>query len=317
MDKCADLVGDHFRFVTGGVDSADLPLIISREMLQHTRVLQVIAGSLEKKIRAELLRLEKDEREKYEKFWKAFGMQLKYGVVSDYGAHKDALQDLLLFPSSKDGKYTTLGEYVERMAEGQEYIYYACGESAEQLARLPQAERILDKGYEILFLTEEPDEFVVDALGAFREKAFKSVSDDDALPQTEEEKAQSEKKAEENKDVLSFVKETLGDKIKEARVSKILKSGAVCMTADGPVTLEMEKYFRRADPENAGAMKAQRVLELNPDAPVFAALKEAVGSDPEKAKTYAELLYDQALLIAGLPIEDPARYTELVCSLMK
>ena len=317
MDKCADLVGDHFRFVKGVVDSADLPLNISREMLQHTRVLQVIAGSLEKKIRAELLRLEKDEREKYEKFWKAFGMQLKYGVVSDYGAHKDALQDLLLFPSSKDGKYTTLGEYVERMAEGQEYIYYACGESAEQLARLPQAERILDKGYEILFLTEEPDQFVVDALGAFREKAFKSVSDDDALPQTEEEKAQSEKKAEENKDVLSFVKETLGDKIKEARVSKILKSGAVCMTADGPVTLEMEKYFRRADPENAGAMKAQRVLELNPDAPVFAALKEAVGSDPEKAKTYAELLYDQALLIAGLPIEDPARYTELVCSLMK
>ena len=316
MDKCADLLPDHFRFVRGVVDSQDLSLNISREMLQHTRVLKVIAGNLEKKVKAELLRLQKDDREKYEKFWRAFGMQIKYGVVSDYGAHKDLLKDLLLFWSSKEGRYTTLSEYVSRMAEGQEFIYYACGDSVDQVSKLPQVERILDKGYEILYLTEEPDQFVVDALGAFEEKSFKSVNDEDALPQTEEEKQESEKKAEENKDVLSFVKETLGDKIKEARISRILKTGAVCMTADGPITLEMEKYFQKADPEHAGNMRAQRVLELNPDSAAFAALRAAVDSDKEKAKVYAELLYDQALLIAGLPIEDPARYTELVCSLM-
>ena len=316
MDKCADLLPDHFRFVRGVVDSQDLSLNISREMLQHTRVLKVIAGNLEKKVKAELLRLQKDDREKYEKFWRAFGMQIKYGVVSDYGAHKDLLKDLLLFWSSKEGRYTTLSEYVSRMAEGQEFIYYACGDSVDQVSKLPQVERILDKGYEILYLTEEPDQFVVDALGAFEEKSFKSVNDEDALPQTEEEKQESEKKAEENKDVLSFVKETLGDKIKEARISRILKTGAVCMTADGPITLEMEKYFQKADPEHAGNMRAQRVLELNPDSAAFAALRAAVDSDKEKAKIYAELLYDQALLIAGLPIEDPARYTELVCSLM-
>ena len=316
MDKCADLLPDHFRFVRGVVDSQDLSLNISREMLQHTRVLKVIAGNLEKKVKAELLRLQKDDREKYEKFWRAFGMQIKYGVVSDYGAHKDLLKDLLLFWSSKEGRYTTLSEYVSRMAEGQEFIYYACGDSVDQVSKLPQVERILDKGYEILYLTEEPDQFVVDALGAFEEKSFKSVNDEDALPQTEEEKQESEKKAEENKDVLSFVKETLGDKIKEARISRILKTGAVCMTADGPITLEMEKYFQKADPEHAGNMRAQRVLELNPDSAAFAALRQAVDSDKEKAKIYAELLYDQALLIAGLPIEDPARYTELVCSLM-
>ncbi|HIR84016.1 MAG TPA: molecular chaperone HtpG [Candidatus Galloscillospira excrementavium] len=316
MDKCADLLPDHFRFVRGVVDSQDLSLNISREMLQHTRVLKVIAGNLEKKVKAELLRLQKDDREKYEKFWRAFGMQIKYGVVSDYGAHKDLLKDLLLFWSSKEGRYTTLSEYVSRMAEGQEFIYYACGDSVDQVSKLPQVERILDKGYEILYLTEEPDQFVVDALGAFEEKSFKSVNDEDALPQTEEEKQESEKKAEENKDVLSFVKETLGDKIKEARISRILKTGAVCMTADGPITLEMEKYFQKADPEHAGNMRAQRVLELNPDSAAFAALRQAVDSDKEKAKVYAELLYDQALLIAGLPIEDPARYTELVCSLM-
>ena len=239
------------------------------------------------------------------------------GVVADYGVHKDLLSDLLLFWSSKEGKLTTLAEYRQRMGEDQQYIYYACGESVDQIARLPQAERILDKGYEILYLTEEPDEFIMNALGAWDEKSFKPVTDEDALHQTDEEKAASEKKAEESKDVLAFVKETLGDKIKEARVSRILKSGAVCLTADGPVTIEMEKYFSRMDPERAQGMKAQRVLELNPDSGAFAALREAVDADPEKAKKYAELLYDQALLIAGLPLEDPAAYTELVCSLMK
>ncbi len=316
MDKCADLLPDHFRFVKGVVDSQDFSLNISREMLQHTRQLKVIAGNLEKKIKAELLRLQKDEREKYETFWKAFGTQIKVGVVSDYGAHKELLKDLLLFFSSKEGKLTSLAEYKARMPEEQKYIYYACGEDAAQLAKLPQAERIRDKGYEILYLTDEPDQFVVDALGAVDDVPFKSVDDDDALPETDEEKAALEKKAEESKPVLDFLKETLGDQIKEARVSKILRSGAVCLTADGPITLEMEKYFQRVDPENARNMKAQRVLELNPDSPAFAALQQAVETDKDKAAKYAKLLYAQAQLIAGIPLEDPAGYTELVCSLM-
>ena len=316
MDKCADLLPDHFRFVKGVVDSQDFSLNISREMLQHTRQLKVIAGNLEKKIKAELLRLQKDEREKYETFWKAFGTQIKVGVVSDYGAHKELLKDLLLFFSSKEGKLTSLAEYKARMPEEQKYIYYACGEDAAQLDKLPQAERIRDKGYEILYLTDEPDQFVVDALGAVDDVPFKSVDDDDALPETDEEKAALEKKAEESKPVLDFLKETLGDQIKEARVSKILRSGAVCLTADGPITLEMEKYFQRVDPENARNMKAQRVLELNPDSPAFAALQQAVETDRDKAAKYAKLLYAQAQLIAGLPLEDPAGYTELVCSLM-
>ena len=317
MDKCADLLPDHFRFVRGVVDSPDFSLNISREVLQHTRQLKVIAANLEKKIKAELLRIQKDEREKYETFWASFGRQLKYGALEDYGAHKELLKDLLLFFSSKEGKLTTLAEYRERMAEDQPYVYYASGESVEQIAKLPQVERILDKGYEILYLTDEPDEFIMDAVGVWDEKPLKSVSDDDALPQTDEEKAEAEKKAEENKDVLDFVKETLGEKIKEARISKILKSGAVCLTADGPITLEMEKYFARMDQGQAQSMKAQRVLELNSDSGAFAALREALDSDREKAAKYAELLYDQALLIAGLPIEDTARYTELVCSLMQ
>ena len=298
------------------VDSQDFSLNISREMLQHTRQLKVIAGNLEKKIKAELLRLQKDDREKYETFWKAFGTQIKVGVVSDYGAHKELLKDLLLFFSSKEGKLTSLAEYKARMPVEQKYIYYACGEDAGQLAKLPQAERIRDKGYEILYLTDEPDQFVIDALGAVDEVAFKSVDDADALPETDEEKAALEQKAEESKPVLDFLKETLGDAIKEARVSKILKSGAVCLTADGPITLEMEKYFQRVDPENAKSMKAQRVLELNPDSAAFAALSRAVESDRDKAARYAKLLYAQAQLIAGLPLEDPAGYTELVCSLI-
>lgn len=317
MEKCADLLPDCFRFVRGVVDSQDFSLNISREVLQHTRVLKVIAANLEKKIKADLLRIQKDDREKYEKFWNAFGRQLKYGVMEDYGARKDLLKDLLLFYSSKENKLTTLGEYKERMTEEQPFVYYACGESADQIARLPQAERILEKGYEILYLTEEPDEFIMNALGEWDGKPLKSIADDDALPQTDEEKADAEKKTEENKDVLDFVKETLGDKIKEARISKILKSGAVCLTADGPVTLEMEKYFARMEPEQAAQMKAQRVLELNADAGAFAALRAAMDEDKDKAGKYAQLLYSQALLIAGLPIEDPAAYTELVCGLMK
>ena len=238
-------------------------------------------------------------------------------MVSDYGAHKELLKDLLLFWSSKEGKNTSLASYKERMPEDQQYIYFLQAESVEQAARLPQAERILDKGYEILYLTEEVDEFVMNTLGEVDGKALKNVSDDDALPLSDEEKAQTEKQAQENKDVLDFVKETLGDRVKEARVSKILKSAPVCMTADGPVSLEMEKYFQKVDPNAAKEMKAARVLELNPDSGAFAALRSALDEDKERAKTYAELLYQQALLIAGFPLEDPAGYTELVCSLMK
>ena len=317
MDQCADLVSDHFRFVRGVVDSQDFSLNISREMLQHTRQLKVIASNLDKKIKAELMKLQKDDREKYEQFWKSFGMQIKYGVLDDYGAHKDFLKDLLLFWSAKEGKLITLAEYQEHMAEDQPYIYFAAGESAEKIARLPQAERILDKGYDILCLTDDPDEFVINSLGAVNEKSFKSVNDEDALPESDEDKEKAKQQAEENKDVLDFVKEALGDEIKEARISKILKSGAVCLTTDGPITLEMEKYFNRMDPERAAGMKAQRVLELNPDSSAFAALKAAMASDKDKAKTYAQILYAQAQLIAGLPLADPTAYAELVCSLMQ
>ena len=286
MDNCADLLPEHFRFVKGVVDTPDVSLNISREMLQHTRGLKVIAKNLEKKIKAELLKLQKDDREKYEQFWKNFGLNVKYGAVADYGMNKDKVLELLLFTSSG------------------------------QMAKLPQAERILDRGYEILYLTDEVDEFVMQTLGEFGGKKFKSINDEDALPETEEEKKAAEEKAESGKAVLDFLKETLGDKIKEARISKILKSHAVCMTTDGPISLEMEKYFKKQGADMAG-MKAERVLELNADSDAYAALKSAVENDPEKAKTYAEVLYQQALLIAGLPIEDPAAYTDLICSLLK
>jgi molecular chaperone HtpG len=315
MDNCSDLLPEHFRFVKGVVDTPDVSLNISREMLQHTRQLKVISKNLEKKIKSELLRMQSEERTKYEQFWHSFGLQIKYGICSDYGAHKDMLVDLLMFQSSNGDSPTTLAEYVSRMPEDQQYIYYAMGESLSKISALPQAERIRDKGYEILYLTEDVDEFSMQVLQTFQEKAIKSINDDDALPETDEEKKAAEEKSEAAKDVLSFVKETLGDKIKEARVSKILKSHPVCMTADGPMSLEMEKYMKKNGADLQG-MKAERVLELNADAPVFAALTNAISTDPEKAKKYVELLYCQALLIADLPLEDPAAYTDLVCSLM-
>jgi molecular chaperone HtpG len=315
MDKCADLLPDHFRFVKGIVDTPDVSLNLSRELLQHDRQLKVIARNLEKKIKAELAKMLKEDREKYNQFWKAFGPQLKFGTYSDYGAHKDQLKDLLLFASSTDEKGVTLAEYRSRMPEEQEFIYYAVGDDVTQLGKMPQAERILDKGYEILYLTDDVDEFTVQSLAEYDGKKLKSINDEDALPETEEEKKAAEEKAEESKDVVAFLKETLGDKIKEARVSKILRSHAVCMTSDGPITIEMEKSLKAHNQDMMG-FKAERVLELNPDAPVFAALKESITADPEKAKKYAELLYAQALLIAGLPLEDPAGYSDLVCSLM-
>ena len=319
MDKCADLLPDCFRFVKGVVDSPDFSLNISREMLQHGRQLKIIASALEKKIKNELAKLMKDDREKYEKFWAAFGRQLKYSVADNYGAKKELLQDLLLFATSKEDKLSSLSEYAERMPEGQEFIYYVCADTREQAARLPQVERIADKGWEILCLTEEVDQFVMQSLAEVSGKKLKSVSDPDALPETDEEKAEQEKRAEESRDVLDFVKETLGERIHEARISKILKTAPVCMTADGPMSLEMEKYFAKMEGGSPmGPMKAQRVLELNPNSAPFAALKAALAADDrDRAAKYAEVLYHQALLIAGLPIEDPAAYTELVCSLMR
>ena len=315
MDKCADLLPDYFRFVKGVVDSPDFSLNISREILQHDRQLKVIANALEKKIKGELEKMQKDDPEKYEKFWAAFGSQIKYGVVADYGAHKDKLKDLLLFWSSKEGKNTTLAAYKDRMSEDQPYYYYACGESVDKIAKLPQVERILDKGYEILYCTEDVDDFVMQALGEIDGKKFMSATAEDALPQTDEEKKEAEEKAEAGKPVLEAVKNVLGGQVKEVRISKILKSGACCLSADGPVSLEMERYMRKL--EGGEHMKAQRVLELNADSAPYAALKKAVDAgDQATVEKYAKLLYGQALLLADLPLEDPAGYAELVCSLM-
>ena len=315
MDKCADLLPDYFRFVKGVVDSPDFSLNISREILQHDRQLKVIANALEKKIKGELEKMQKDDPEKYEKFWAAFGSQIKYGVVADYGAHKDKLKDLLLFWSSKEGKNTTLAAYKDRMSEDQPYYYYACGESVDKIAKLPQVERILDKGYEILYCTEDVDDFVMQALGEIDGKKFMSATAEDALPQTDEEKKEAEEKAEAGKPVLEAVKNVLGGQVKEVRISKILKSGACCLSADGPVSLEMERYMRKL--EGGEHMKAQRVLELNADSAPYAALKKAVDAgDQATVEKYSKLLYGQALLLADLPLEDPAGYAELVCSLM-
>ncbi len=316
MDKCADLLPDHFRFVKGVVDSADFSLNISREVLQHDRQLKVIAGAVEKKIKSDLLRMQKEDFEKYKKFWAAFGVQLKYGVVSEYGQHKEMLRDLLLFWSSKENGYTTLAGYKDRMTEDQPYYYYACGESVERIAKLPQVERILDKGYEILYCTEDVDDFVMKGLDEIDGKKFKSVADEDALPQTDEEKKAAEEKAEAGKEVLEAVKKALDGQVKEVRISSILKSAACCLSSDGPVSLEMEKYMSRM--EGGNHMKADRVLELNPDAAPYAALKAASElGDKEKVERYSKLLYGQAVLMAGLTLDDPAEYAQLVCSLMK
>ena len=315
MDKCADLLPDCFRFVKGVVDSPDFSLNISREILQHDRQLKVIATALEKKIKAELVKMQKDDREKYEKFWKAFGTQIKYGVVGEYGAKKDLLKDLLMFWSSKENGNTTLAAYKDRMPEDQPYYYYACGESVDKIAKLPQVERILDKGYEILYCTEDVDDFVMKALEEQDGKKFKSVADDDALPQTEEEKKEAEEKAEAGKGVLEAVKEALGDEVKAVRASSILKSAACCLSAEGPVSLEMEKYMSKL--EGGEKMKADRVLELNLDSAPYAALKQAQeAGDTDKVARYAKLLYGQAELMAGLPLADPAEYARLVSELM-
>ena len=316
MDKCSDLLPEYFRFVRGVVDTPDVSLNISREMLQHDRQLKTISANIEKKIKARLVKMQAEEPEKYEKFWNAFGRQIKYGAAADYGMHKEQLFDLMMFNSSKEGKLTSFEQYVERMPEDQEYIYYAAGENENQLAKLPQTERILDKGYEIFWCTDDVDEFVMQFVGEYKGKKTKSVNDDDALPESEDEKKEAEQKTADNKEVLDFVKETLGNRIKEARVSRILKSHACCLTADGGISIEMEKYMRKQGGELAD-FEGEHVLELNADSSAFVAMKNAMSTDKELAAKYAKILYDQALLIAGLPLEDPSEYSDLVCSLIK
>ena len=315
MDRCPDLLPDHFSFVQGIVDTPDVSLNISREMLQHDRQLKVIANNIEKKIKNELVKLMKDDREKYEKFWNAFGMSFKYALMNSYGEARDAIRDLMLFWSSKENKLVSLKEYVERMPASQEKIYYVCGDSVENASKMPQAERVLKAGFEVLYLTVSEDEIVLQMLENAEGKPFVSVASEDALPVTDAEKATAEQAEKDNKEVLDFVQETLKDHVAKVRVSTILQSGSVCLTAEGPISLEMEKYFHKMRGDYP--MKADRVLELNPNSSAFQALCAAYESDKELAATYAEVLYNQALIIADLPVPDPARYAELVCSLMK
>ncbi len=314
MDKCADLLPDHFSFVKGLVDSQDLSLNISREMLQHDRQLKVIAGRLEKKIHSELLSMLENDRETYEKFYKNFGLQLKFGIYNDYGMHKDMLQDLVLFVSSKEKKLVTLHEYVERMAEGQKYIYYACGDTPDKIEKLPQTEAVRDHGFEILYLTDDVDEFALQMLHSFEDKEFKSVSAGDLG--FEDEKKADEAADKENEPLLTAMQTALDGKVKSVKVSTRLKTHPVCLSSEGALSIEMEKVL--SSMPNAGGMKAQRVLELNAAHPIFAKLQALQkDGDEEKLSEYAKLLYDQALLIEGLPVEDPVAFSARICALME
>ena len=314
MDKCADLLPEHFRFVRGVVDSPDLSLNISRELLQHDRQLKVIASNIEKKIKSELKRLMDKEPEKYLKFYNAFGLQLKYGIVNSFGAKNDLLKELLMFYSAKEEKLISLADYVKSMAEGQEYIYFAGADSVAIAKGLPQVEPVLAKGYDVLYMTDPVDEFMVQVLESFEEKKFKSVNDDDLGFDVE---SKSDENTEDDQPLLDFVKETLADKVSSVKVSSKLVSYPVCLSTEGPVTLEMEKYFNSIPTEEGQKVKANRVLELNAGHQVFAALKSAFETDKEKAAGYCRILYDLAQLIAGLPIDDPAKFSADVWSLMK
>ena len=315
MEKCGDLLPDYFSFVKGLVDSEDLSLNISREMLQHDRQLKLIEKSLERTIKNELKKLLNNDREKYEEFWKNFGLQIKYGLYSSYGTQKEFLQDLLLFTSSAEKKLTTLEEYVTRMKEGQDAIYFASGESVSKLDTLPQAEMLKDKGYEILYLTDNVDEFIVKMLVDYDGKEFKSIQSSDADFESEEEKAQKKEKTEQNKDLLGEMKKALEGKVADVRISAKLRSHPVCLTSDSEVSLEMEKVLG-AMPGNEMKPKADRVLEINADHPIFSKLQFLFDNDKEKLASYADILYDQALLIEGLEIEDPVEYCNKVCALM-
>ena len=312
MEKCSELLPDYFGFVKGIVDSQDLSLNISREMLQHDRQLSRIAKNIKTKIKNELESMMKNDRESYEKFYKSFGRQLKYGVYDDFGMNKDELKDLLMFYSSKEKKMVSLAEYVERMAEDQKYIYYAVGESNERIEKMPQTEMVLDKGYEILYFTEDVDEFAIKMLMNYKEKEFKSVSSGDLGIESEEE---NKKENEENKGIFEAMKEALGEKISSVKASSRLKNYPVCLSSEGEVSIEMEKILS-AMPNNQG-VKAQKVLEVNTNHEVFNSLKDALENDKDKFNLYTKLLYNQALLVEGLSIEDPVDFTNDICKLMK
>ncbi|MGG4195904.1 molecular chaperone HtpG [Paenibacillus sp. cl6col] len=313
MNKCAELLPDYFSFVKGMVDSEDLSLNISREMLQHDRQLSLIAKNIKNKIKSQLQSLMKDEREKYEQFFQSFGRQLKYGVYSDYGMNKDVLQDLIMFYSSKEKKLVSLDEYVERMPEDQKYIYYAVGESIERIEKLPQTELVLDKGYEILYFTDDIDEFAIKMLMKYKEKEFKNVSSGDlGIESDGDDKSADEQ--DENKELFEAMKDILKDKVKSVKASKRLKSHPVCLSAEGEVSIEMEKVLN-AMPNNQ-AVKADKVLEINVNHEVFQSLKNAHASDEEKLSLYTNLLYSQALLIEGLPLQDPVEFTNDMCKIM-
>ncbi len=315
MEKCKDLLPDCFRFVRGVVDSPDLSLNISREMLQHDRQLAMIRSNLEKKIKNDLERILKDDRETYEAFHKNFGPQLKYGIVEGWGAKADLLKDLIMFHSMEKDKPITLSEYVADMKEGQEKIYFATAESVARAKQLPQAEQVRDKGYDIICLTEELDEFTLRTLRNYNEKEFCDINSNDLDIGTEEEKKEAEAKAEESKDLLDFVKETLGDKVDNVILSRKLKTHAVCLSSEGEVSFEMEKYFKNIPGSPEEGVKAKRVLEINPNHPAFESLKKAYEEDKDKAKSMAAIMLDQALLMAGMPVEDMLGYSENVFKL--
>jgi len=315
MNKCADLLPDYFSFVKGMVDSEDLSLNISREMLQHDRQLKLIAKNIKNKIKSALLSLLKDEREKYEEFYKAFGRQLKFGVYSDFGANKEDLQDLILFYSSKDKKLVTLDEYVSRMPEGQKYIYYATGDSIERIDKLPQTELVAEKGYEILYFVEDIDEFAIKMLSKYKDKEFKSVSSGDLGLDDAKADDANEAEAGETKELFEYMQSLLTDKVKKVKASKRLRTHPVCLSTEGEITIEMEKVLN-AMPGGGQNVKAEKVLEINTNHPVFESLKAAHASDKEKLTLYTNLLYNQALLIEGLPVEDPVAFTNDICKVM-
>ncbi|WP_141430447.1 molecular chaperone HtpG [Bacillus sp. 03113] len=314
MEKCADLLPDYFSFVKGMVDSEDLSLNISREILQQDRQLKLIAKNIKKKIKSELQSLLKNEREKFEEFYKSFGRQLKYGVYSNFGSDKEVLQDLLMFYSSKEKKLVTLDEYVSRMPEDQKYIYYASGESNERIEKLPQTEVVSEKGYEMLYFTDDIDEFAIKMLMTYKEKEFKSVSSGDLGIESEESNENKDSETNENKDLFDYMKNILSGKVKDVRVSKRLKSHPVCLSAEGEVTIEMEKILN-AMPDNQN-VKADKVLEINVNHEVFQSLKDAFEKDKEKVSLFTNLLYNQALLIEGLAINDPVEFSNNICKIM-
>ena len=315
MEKCADLLPDYFGFVSGLVDSEDFSLNISREMLQHDRQLKAIAKSLEKKIKNELVKLMQDDREKYEEFFKVLGSQIKYGVYSDYGMHKDMLSDLLMFCSSKEKKLVTLAEYVSRMPEDQKTIYYACGESVDKIDMLPQTEAVKEKGLEILYLTEDIDEFALKAIDKYSDKTFTNIGAGDFDLSTDEEKERIKKLNEESEGMFGIMKEALGDGVKEIRFTNKLKNHPVCLASVGEVTIEMEKVYN-AMPSGGPKIRAELALEINSNHPIAEKIKALYLSDKDKLKSYAKILYTQARIIEGLPVENPTEYGDLICGLL-